>query len=1066
MRGCRNCGAALADNARFCPECGRATDASSEANPSASRQSRDAAGGDRRHATVLFADISGYTALCASMDAEHIQALLSRFFALIDATIVAYGGSVIDHAGDGVLAVFGAPVAHGNDPERAMRAAFEMHAAAGRLTDSSARPLKLHIGIASGEVVAAVISGGVTPKFSVTGDTVNLAARVNALGGEGDTLISQSAYAAVSGLVDVEDLGEKALKGFERPTRVYRVIDFRIGAVKPLPFVGRDTELNQLAGVLESLRASGRGAAVAIRGDPGIGKSRLVEELRWRAQSQGYDCHIGRVLDFGVGKGQDALTAVVAALLGLPVDAQMDERHAAIARATEQQRLAVDDEAFIGDLLGLPQRQDLQLTFDAMDNAARTQRTADAVASLASNAAGERPCLIVFEDIHWGSPLLLACLATLALATRRCPLLLAFTTRFDGDPLDRHWRAASHGTALLTIDLGPLLPEDARALAAGVFESSARLAAQCIERAEGNPLFLEQLLRNAKESESATLPPTIQSLVLSRIDRLSAHDKAALQAASVIGKRFTLDLLRVLNGDPTYRCDALVAADLVRPEAGDFLFAHALIQEGVYSSLLNARKRELHAKAAHWCSEHDELVLKAEHLDRAQDPDAARAHLDAAREEGRRFRSDAALRLAERGAALAKDDALRYAFAMLRGDLLRAVARTAESIAAFDQARNAAGSDAQRCCAWLGMAAGYRITGEHALAMQALDQAQPIAERLDLAAECSRIRSMRGNLHFAQAKVQACLAEHERALEHAQRAGDPECEALALSGLGDHSYGAGRMLTALGYFRRCVELCRQAGLVRVEIPNLCMVGHCLDWNAEGQAGMIEIRKALELSNRIGVPQTEVITLESLAFTLVVHGEFEEAEPWIEKAIAAARRAGARRYLATDFMLLASCRRAQQRAEEARELVTQAYELCQQIGLGFLGPSLLAAMASTARDPAERRRLLAEGEAMCTQDCLAHARMMFHQEAMNIALAERDWDEVLRQADALEQFTASEPLAAVQLATARARMLVALERHGGSPDRLSDLRRLRAQIQASGLKPLAHGLDVEWDRAGA
>lgn len=667
MRGCRNCGAALADNARFCPECGQASELSSEASLSARTQSRDAAGGDRRHATVLFADISGYTALCASMDAEQTQALLNRFFALIDATIVAYGGSVIDHAGDGVLAVFGAPVAHGNDPERAMRAAFEMHAVAGRLTDPSARALKLHIGIASGEVVAAVISGGITPKFSVTGDTVNLAARVNALGGEGDTLVSQSAYAGVSGLVDVEDLGERALKGFERPMRVYRVIDFRVGAVKPLPFVGRDTELKQLAGVLDSVRASGRGAAVAIRGDPGIGKSRLVEELRWRAQAQGYECHIGRVLDFGVGKGQDALTAVVAVLLGLPVDAPADERRAAIARAMEQQRLAADDEAFICDLLGLAQREDLQLIFDAMDDAARTQRIADAVASLTSNAATVRPCLIAFEDIHWGSPLLLACLAALALATRRCPLLLAFTTRFDGDPLDRQWRAASHGTALLTIDLGPLLPEDAHTLAAGVIESSARLAAQCIERAEGNPLFLEQLLRNASESESATLPPTIQSLVLSRIDRLSARDKTALQAASVIGKRFTLDLLRYLIGDDSYRCDALATADLVRPEAGDFLFAHALIQEGVYSSLLNSRKRELHGKAAHWCAERDELVLRAEHLDRAQNPDAAGAYLEAAREEARRFHSDAALRLAQRGAVLAQDDELRYAFAMLQG---------------------------------------------------------------------------------------------------------------------------------------------------------------------------------------------------------------------------------------------------------------------------------------------------------------------------------------------------------------------------------------------------------------
>jgi class 3 adenylate cyclase/tetratricopeptide (TPR) repeat protein len=1022
-------------------------------------QGRDATNGDRRHATVLFADISGYTALCAATDAEQIQALLNRFFALMDATIVAYGGRVIDHAGDGVLAVFGAPVAHGNDPERAMRAAFEMHAAAGQLTDASARPLELHIGIASGEVVAAVISGGVTPKFSVTGDTVNLAARVNALGGPGDTLVSQSAYAGVSALIDAQDLGEKTLKGFERPMRVYRASAFRAGATQRLPFVGRDTELKQLAGVLDSVRMSGRGASIAIRGDPGIGKSRLVEELRWRAQSYGFDCQIGRVLDFGVGKGQDALTAVVAAVLGLAGDAQATERSAAVERAIEQRRFAPNDEQFIRDLLSLPQREGQQQIFDSMDNAARTRGTADAVAALVSNAARERPRLIAFEDIHWGTPLLMACLASLTAATRRCPLLLALTTRVDGDPLDRHWRAASQGTALLTIDLGPLLIEDAHALAAGAIASSARFAAQCIERAEGNPLFLEQLLRNAKESESANLPPTIQSLVLSRIDRLSARDKAALQAASVIGKRFTPDLLRFLIADESYRCDALVAADLVRPEGSDFLFAHALIQEGVYSSLLNTRKRELHARAARWCGERDELVLKAEHLDRAQDPASADAYLDAAREEARRFHFDPALLLAQRGEALAQDDAQRHAFAMLRGDVLRQTARTAESIAAFEQALNAASDGQQRCRAWLGMAAGYRITGDQALATQALDAAQPVAKGLGLAVECSRIHSMRGNLYFAQGKVDACRAEHELALENARRAGDVECEALALSGLGDHAYAAGRMITGGGYFRRCVELCRQAGLVRLEIPNTCMVGHCMDWNAEGPGGMAEIRKALELSSRIGVPQTEVVALESLSFTLVNRGEFEEAEPWIEKAMAAAQRAGARRYYAVDLMLLAECRRSQRRADEARELIGQAYEISKQIGLGFLGPSLLVAMAATAPDATERRRLLAEGEAMCTRECLAHAHMMFRQEAINIALLERDWDEALRQADALDAFTAAEPLGAIKLATARARLLVALGRDGPSPDRLAELRGLRARILAAGLKPLLRGLDV-------
>src|SRR5262249_18812489 len=156
------------------------------------------------------------------------------------------------HAGDGVLAVFGAPVAHGNDPERAVRAALEMHTSAAQLSALDGRPLAMHIAIASGEVVAAVLSGGATPKYAVTGDTVNMAARLNALEHAGDTLLSESTYERVSSLVDTTNLGEKPVKGFDAPVRVYGVRAFRRGTANRLPFVGRQAELRQLMGALDS----------------------------------------------------------------------------------------------------------------------------------------------------------------------------------------------------------------------------------------------------------------------------------------------------------------------------------------------------------------------------------------------------------------------------------------------------------------------------------------------------------------------------------------------------------------------------------------------------------------------------------------------------------------------------------------------------------------------------------------------------------------------------------------------------------------------------------------------
>ena len=1058
---CRNCGNALPARAKFCPACahpvdGHATGSDAPAAGAADRNVATAAG-ERRQATVVFADISGYTELCTSVDAEQVQALLNRFYALMDGAVVDYGGTVIDHAGDGVFAVFGAPIAHGNDPERAVRATLEMHANAAQLSDPSGRPLKLHIGIASGEVVAAVLSGGATPKYSITGDTVNLAARLDALAHAGDTLLSQPVYDSVSSLVDAEDLGEKAIKGFEARCRVYRVGALRQSTANRLPFVGRQSELRQLASVLDSVQETGEGRVVVIRGDPGIGKSRLIEELRGRASARGFACHVGRVLDFGVGKGQEALPAVVATLLGLSGHEPEPIRRVALRSGIEAGLIAPEQEAVISDLLDLEQRPELETLFDAMDNATRLRRTADAVADLTARVASTRQQLIVFEDIHWASPLLLGCLAAIALATRKRPLVLAMTTRFEGDPLDRQWRSASHGTPLLAIDVGPLLPDEAHVLAGGVIDISNRFAQKCVERAEGNPLFLEQLLRNARESQGGVIPPTIQSLVLARMDRLPTRDKLALQAASIIGKRFTLDGLRFLIGDESYRCDKLITTDLVRLDSGDFLFAHALIQEGVYSSLLNSRKRELHARAAQWYRD-QEPALHAEHLDRAQDPGAAYAYLVGAQQEAHRFRYDTALRLVQRGWDLAQDGQHRYAMATLRGELLRELARTQDSITAFEQALHAADDDEQRCLAWLGIVAGHRVTGAVAPAMQGLEFAQPIAQRLQLWSTCSRIHSMRGNLHFAQGQVAACGAEHQLAIEYAQRAHDVEGEALAWSGLGDHCYAEGRMSTALDHFRRCVELCRKVGLVREEIPNLCMIGHCLNWIGEGEAGLSAVRKAFELSSRIGLRQIEVMTLESIGLILALQGNYDEAEPWIEKATATAREASAWRYLATNHLLMARCRRAQGRLTEARALVAEAVDISKQTGIGFLGPALFGAMALCAEDPAERRRLLEDGHSIVGANSLAPARLMFYRDAIDACIEDGDWDDALRYADALDEYVIAEPVAFAQLVAARGRTVVALHRRGPQPDVVAELASLRSRLLRASFGSLVPGID--------
>ena len=1054
-RFCTNCGIQLPDAAKFCPGCARPVDS---APSSAQRPASATPAGERRHATVLFADISGYTALCANMDAEQVQALLSRFYDLTDARIAAYGGHVIDHAGDGVVAVFGAPVAYGNDGERAVRAALELHKEASQLRDAAGDALRLHIGIASGEVVAAVIAGGAQPKYAVTGDPVNLASRLDALAGSGQTLISDALYATVSHLADAEGLGELAIKGFDKPLRVWSVSGLRPAEAERRPFVGRHNEMRQLSGALRAVLESGAGTAICVRGEPGIGKTRLIEELRSGAIALGYACHTGHVLDFGVRKGQDAIPMILAGLLQVAAPGDESARRSAVEGCVSEGLIAPDHAVFINDLLDLAQPPELQAMFDAMDNATRTQRAGEAVAAVLKYAASRRPRLVVIEDVHWASASVLRHLAQLTITATEIPVMLVMTSRVEGDPLDKIWRASTHGSPLMTIDLGPLRPEEARLLAGGFIEASNRFAASCIERAEGNPLFLEQLLRNVQESEAAAIPPTIQSLVLARMDRLETRDKQALQAASTIGKRFGIAALRALIDDPHYACDALVAADLVRPAGSDYLFAHALIQEGVYSSLLHSKKRELHRKAADWFGT-QEPILRAEHLDRAGDPEAAQAYLTAATDQAGRSRFDVALQLTERGAQLATSASLRCALSLLRGDVLRELGRSQDSISAFREAVQVAEDEAQRCRAWMGVAAGNRVTGDFAAAMEALNQAEPIAQRLGLVADSSRIRHTRGNLYFAQGKVSECHDEHQSALAFARQVGDPECEAHALSGLGDAQYARGRMLTALGYFRDCVELSRQAGLVRVEAPNRAMVGHCLLYSNELDRAVAEAQAACDAAHKIGLVQSEIFAQESVTFLLVMAGRYDEAERAGLRCLTLARPAGARRFESAVLFVLATLGIAQGNLEVARQQLAESLELARQTGMGFLGAAIFGAIAYAAADPIERRRALEQGEALLREPCVSHCHLWFYWTAIDAALAAREWSEAVRYANALEDYVRGEPLPWAGLLAARARALAAVGTSGPSGQVLSELRRLREEASRAGLGSALPAIDA-------
>jgi class 3 adenylate cyclase/tetratricopeptide (TPR) repeat protein len=1049
-RACPQCGSAVAASFRFCPACGHGLEA---APPAAA--SIEAA---RRQVAILFADLSGFTRLSGSLDPEETHALLDRFFAAVDRAVAAYGGRVDKHIGDAVMAVFGAPVAHGNDAERALRAALEVHAGVAALAADTGRALAVHVGVASGEVVASGTGSELHREYTVTGDSVNLAARLTERAQSGETLISDALRRAAGDLAVVESAGEIELKGFARPQAVWCLHGIRaVGSVARPPLVGRQPELRQFTGVLAAAGETGRGAAVLLRGEPGIGKTRLAEEFERIAGRRGFACHAGLVLDFGAGKGEDAIRTVVRRLVGLPAGAGKSVRAETAERAIAAGDVAEDQRAALADLLDLPQGGAAGALWQAMDSAMRSRTLQETLGGLVRRAAARKPLLIKVEDVHWADPPLLGQLAAIARAAAAAPAVLVMTTRIDGDPIDQAWRAGSRGCPLFTIDLAPLSGEEAVELAAGIRSAEPTLIERCIARADGNPLFLEQLLRNIEDAEAETIPASLQSLVQARVDRLPAKDRQALQAAAVIGQRFDLAPLRHLLGDSAYDATTLLQRQLVRPDGEGFLFAHALVRDGVYAALLKARRRELHASAAAWYAGRDPL-LHAEHLERAEDPAAAAAYLAAAAAQAAAFRYERALGLVERGLARAGAGD-RTALDLLRGEVLHELGRVEEAIAAYGRAEASAGSDDERCRALIGRVASLRILARHDEALATAARAEEIATARQLTAELARINYLRGNLCFMRGDIDECLQAHRRSLAFAQAIASPEAEARALGGLGDAYYLRGRMRSAFEHFDRCVRLAEANGLVRVGVANRAMRGDSRCYLLEMDAGLVDVMTALDGARRIGDYRAELVAVTSAGILQADLGNLAEARRLNEEGIALARRVGAGNFEGEALGGLGAILCQQGDLADGRRMIDRALELARATGMSYMGPIVLSWVARFGADAAARAAARAEAEAILAQGCVGHNYLWYYRDMIDVALAEADWPGAERYAACLEDYTRAEPLPLSDLVVARGRALAAFGRGRRDDALAAELGRLAERTRAAGMKPLLPALDA-------
>ncbi|HET6791212.1 MAG TPA: AAA family ATPase [Actinomycetota bacterium] len=595
MPSCPSCGREAPTDAAFCPTCGTSLTA---------ERARE----ERKLVSVLFVDLVGFTSQSDRADPEEVRDLLQGFHSRSKQEIERFGGTVEKFIGDAVMAVFGAPVAHGDDAERAVRAGLRVVHAIGDLSrERPDRPLQVRAAVNTGDAIVALGSRPEAGEAIALGDVVNTASRLQSSAPPGGLVVGEETYRATRNVIRYRELEPVTAKGKRDPVEAWLALE-PIGApaerpATTAPLVGRSRELSMLDSIWERAAAELRPHLVTIVGPTGIGKSRMATEIVSRIEATGARSLRGRCLPYGQ-TGYRAFTEQVRQAAGI---FESDPSSEATAKLETRIRgLVGPDEAeemtrLLGTLIGLgsgeePAEEPLQLFFGA-------RRFVEQVAL-------EQPTVFVFEDIHWADPAQLDLLEYLASHVHDVPATLLALARSELLEVRPGWGSGVLGAT--TIPLETLSPVDSASIASYLLSGGGDLSAveRLVEVAEGNPLFIEELAASLLDrGPSDELPTTVRAAIASRIDALPADARATILAASVVGKHFWPGVLHAFGdlAGVDGALGALESRDLIRREPSsqvqgeaEFAFKHILIREVAYSTLPRADRKGRHAAVARY----------------------------------------------------------------------------------------------------------------------------------------------------------------------------------------------------------------------------------------------------------------------------------------------------------------------------------------------------------------------------------------------------------------------------------------------------------------------------------
>ena len=941
MAVCGGCGRFWPDTARFCSACG---------SPLAAGPSFD--GRARKTVTVVFADVVGWTELGERLDPPTVRQIMARYFQSLRRVLERHGGTVEKFIGDAVMAVFGIPVVHEDDALRATRAAVEMAEALRMLNDELEQrwgiSLEVSIGVNTGEVVADDPSDG---QVFATGDPVNVAARLQQAAQPGEILIGESTRRLLGDRTVVAEVAPLAVKGKSGLVRAARVLGVAAQTPPLSPpagsrFVGREPELRLLRETFQRCVQEPACRSVTILGEAGIGKSRLVREALQEIHASARIL-IGRCPPYGEGITYLPLLDIVRQL------APAGQADLASLVQGEQEGDLVADR--IASAVGLSA------------TSAPAEETNWAVRRLFEALARRRPLVVVLDDIHWAEPTFLDLVEHVA-AARAVPLFVVCLARpelLDARPT---WQASSANATILRLE--PLTDHEARELLAGV-RGDAMVAeatgSRVLEAAEGNPLFLEQLLAmHAEHGEELGVPPTVQAVLAARIDRLPPLERTVVQRAAVQGRVFSRRALAELVGEQDLpRLDqtlvALERRELIRPdrhafgaEADDGVrFAHGLVRDAAYQFLPKATRSRLHERLAGWLEQTaDQRLAELEevvgyHLEqayryrtelgpvgapeRALGAEAAR-RLDSS---GRRAlgRSDlpAAINLLERAAALlSHEDRGRAELLACLGAALAEAGRLSEADRVLQEAVDCArlhGDDRLE---------GHAVVEQLLLRIQvdtekAIAEAREISERVrgifedhDDDRGLCKLWRLRALLHWLEGHCRAAEAAWEQAAEYARKAGDDRERAEILSWIASSAF-VGPTPAGEG-IRRCEE-------IRNQVHDHRRAAAATLYPLAGLYSMIgrfdTARELLDIAYRT-LEDLGFVTLSSSftqyeGFVELLANDLARAEQGLALGLKRLEDMGEKAFVSSSAALLAEVLHQQGRHEEAARLVDRSEE---------------------------------------------------------------------------------------------------------------------------------------------